>query len=40
MDKQQLEAILNNDEMAETARLLAAAQKHTVTSTKQVRETL
>ena len=28
-DKQQLEAILNSDEMAETERLLTAAQRHT-----------
>ena len=34
MDKQQLEAILNSDEMAETERLLTAAQRHTFEETR------
>ena len=33
-DKQQLEAILNSDEMAETERLLTAAQRHTFEETR------
>ena len=39
-DKQQLEAVLNSDDMAETERLLMAAQRHTFEETRSRQQSM